>query len=73
MDGCGLLRRGDVEIDYAVHGPDAGEPLLLIMGLGMQRIAWPVSLLDAFARQGFRVISFDNRDSGLSTRPACTR
>lgn len=68
MDGCGLLRRGDVEIDYAVHGPDAGEPLLLIMGLGMQRIAWPVSLLDAFARQGFRVISFDNRDSGLSTR-----
>lgn len=68
MTGPGPLRRGGVEIDYAVHGPDAGEPLLLAMGLGMQRIAWPVSLLDAFARQGFRVISFDNRDIGLSTR-----
>ena len=62
------LQRDSVLIDYAVHGPEQGEPLLLIMGLGMQRIAWPVSLLDAFARQGFRVISFDNRDIGLSTR-----
>ncbi|MBK6726557.1 MAG: alpha/beta hydrolase [Xanthomonadales bacterium] len=62
------LQRDSVLIDYAVHGPEAGEPLLLAMGLGMQRIAWPVSLLDAFARQGFRVITFDNRDIGLSTR-----
>jgi len=57
-----------IEIDYALHGPEQGVPLLLIMGLGMQRIAWPDSLLDALAGQGFRCISFDNRDIGLSTR-----
>jgi pimeloyl-ACP methyl ester carboxylesterase len=62
------LQRDALVIDYAVHGPDDGVPLLLAMGLGMQRIAWPPSLLDAFARRGFRVISFDNRDIGLSTR-----
>lgn len=62
------LQRGGVEIDYAVHGPDAGPPLLLVMGLGMQRTAWPQSLLDALVQQGFRCISFDNRDIGLSTR-----
>lgn len=59
---------GGIELDYALHGPEQGVPLLLIMGLGMQRIAWPSSLLDALAESGFRCISFDNRDIGLSTR-----
>ena len=63
-----LLHRDGVDIEYATHGPDDGVPLLLVMGLGMQRTAWPESLLDAFVRQGFRCISFDNRDIGLSTR-----
>lgn len=57
-----------IEIDYAVHGPDDGEPLLLIMGLAMQRVAWPAALLDDLAARGFRCITFDNRDIGLSTR-----
>lgn len=38
------------------------------MGLGMQRTAWPASLIEAFVQQGFRCIGFDNRDIGLSTR-----
>ncbi|HET9483973.1 MAG TPA: alpha/beta hydrolase, partial [Xanthomonadales bacterium] len=57
-----------VTIDYAVAGPDDGVPLLLIMGLGMQGIAWPRALVERFVAQGFRVITFDNRDVGLSTR-----
>lgn len=61
-------RHADIELDYAVHGPEQGVPLLLIMGLTMQRTAWPDSLLDALANEGFRVITFDNRDIGLSTR-----
>ena len=68
MAAANLLRRDGVEIDYATHGPDDGVPLLLIMGLGMQRTAWPETLIDALVRQGFRCISFDNRDIGLSTR-----
>lgn len=59
---------GPIELDYACHGPEDGEPLLLIMGLSMQRIAWPQSLLDALADHGLQVITFDNRDIGLSTR-----
>lgn len=56
-----------IELDVDERGPAGGEPLLLIMGLGMQQIAWPDSLLDALAAAGFRVIRFDNRDAGRST------
>jgi len=62
------LRLSEITLDYDVHGPDDGIPLLLVMGLGMQRTAWPPSLLDALARRGMRCITFDNRDVGLSTR-----
>lgn len=53
-----------IEVD--IHGPDDGEPLLMIMGLGMQLIAWPDGLVDQLVARGFRVIRFDNRDVGLS-------
>jgi pimeloyl-ACP methyl ester carboxylesterase len=48
------------------HGPPSGEPLVLIMGLGMQLVAWPDGLVQALVKSGFRVIRFDNRDIGLS-------
>tara|TARA_Y100000814_G_scaffold271003_1_gene227443 strand:+ start:137 stop:928 length:792 start_codon:yes stop_codon:yes gene_type:complete len=38
------------------------------MGLGAQLIGWPIEFVDHLASQGFRVIRFDNRDSGLSTK-----
>jgi pimeloyl-ACP methyl ester carboxylesterase len=41
--------------------------VLLIMGLGMQLIAWPPALVKGLEDGGFRVIRFDNRDVGLST------
>lgn len=40
--------------------------VLLIMGLGMQLIAWPAAFVQALVEAGFRVIRFDNRDTGLS-------
>ncbi|WP_457324303.1 alpha/beta fold hydrolase [Roseateles sp. P5_E11] len=55
-----------VQIEVDIHGPDNGEPLLLIMGLGMQLIAWPEGFVDELVARGFRVIRFDNRDVGLS-------
>ena len=48
------------------RGPRDGEAVLLIMGLGMQLIAWPEALVDDLVLRGFRVIRFDNRDIGLS-------
>jgi pimeloyl-ACP methyl ester carboxylesterase len=55
-----------VHIEVDVRGPDSGEPLLMIMGLGMQLVAWPEGLVDELVAHGFRVIRFDNRDIGLS-------
>lgn len=42
--------------------------VLLIMGLGLQLIAWPQELVEGLEAAGYRVIRFDNRDVGLSTR-----
>ncbi|MEO6280246.1 alpha/beta fold hydrolase [Roseateles sp.] len=55
-----------VRIEVDIRGPDSGEPLLMIMGLGMQLVAWPDGLVDELVAHGFRVIRFDNRDVGLS-------
>ena len=57
-----------INIEYEVHGADDGEPLLLIMGLGMQLTRWPAPLYEKLVARGFRVIRFDNRDVGLSQK-----
>ena len=46
----------------------SGEVVVLIMGLGMQLVAWPVELVQALVQQGYRVIRHDNRDIGLSQK-----
>ncbi len=55
-------------IEYDITGPDDAEPVLLIMGLGAQMTRWPQGFLDELASRGLRVIRFDNRDVGLTTR-----
>src|SRR5262245_53882994 len=69
VETTGVCRagRGGVEIAYEALGPQEGEPLLLIMGLGMQMVAWHDDFLRALVTRGFRVARFDNRDVGLST------
>ena len=57
-----------MQLDHACFGDPSNPPLLLIMGLATQRTAWPRSWIDAFVASGFYVITFDNRDIGLSTR-----
>jgi hypothetical protein len=42
------------------------EVVLLIMGLGMQLVAWPPAMVQALVDAGYRVIRHDNRDIGLS-------
>lgn len=60
------LSANGVRLEVEVHGPDSGEPLLMIMGLGMQLVAWPDGLVEQLVARGFRVIRYDNRDIGLS-------
>ena len=59
---------GELELVYETIGDPGGEPLLLVMGLGMQLIHWDRELCELFAGRGFHVIRFDNRDAGLSTK-----
>src|SRR3982751_680707 len=57
----------DIEVEDTHPGDATGRPVvLLIMGLGMQLIAWPPAMVQAIADAGFRVVRFDNRDIGLS-------
>ena len=55
-----------IPLEYDIHGPEGGEPLLLIMGLGVQMTRWPQEMVDDLAKRGYRVIRHDNRDVGLS-------
>ena len=55
-----------ITIEVDDQGPRDGDPLLLIMGLGMQLIAWPQELVEDLIARGYRVIRMDNRDAGLS-------
>ena len=57
-----------IELEYEVFGDDDGVPLLLIMGLGAQLVAWDPHFCEALGDRGFRVIRYDNRDIGLSTK-----
>jgi pimeloyl-ACP methyl ester carboxylesterase len=57
-----------IEVEYEVFGDEAHPPLLLVMGLGAQMIAWEDPFCTQLAGRGFRVIRFDNRDVGLSTK-----
>lgn len=58
---------GDVELFYETFGNPEDPPLLLIMGLGAQMIAWPDEFCEGLVDRAFYVIRFDNRDIGLST------
>lgn len=56
-----------IEIEYDCFGKDDAEAILLISGLGTQMIRWSETFCQMLAEQGYRVIRFDNRDTGLST------
>jgi pimeloyl-ACP methyl ester carboxylesterase len=57
-----------IQLEYEVFG-DAGAPtLVLVMGFAAQMIIWHVDFCRQLADRGFRVVRFDNRDVGLSTK-----
>ncbi|MEO1047764.1 MAG: alpha/beta hydrolase [Pseudomonadota bacterium] len=56
------------EIFYEEAGERSNETILLVMGLGVQMIHWPIEFVDALVDRGFHVVRFDNRDIGLSQK-----
>jgi pimeloyl-ACP methyl ester carboxylesterase len=57
-----------IDIEYETSGDPADPPLLLVMGLGAQLIAWPEKFVEDLTARGFFTIRYDNRDIGLSTK-----
>lgn len=61
------IKVNGVELACDEFGEVDGIPLVLIMGFSMQMIAWHEEFCSRLAKEGFRVVRFDNRDIGHST------
>jgi pimeloyl-ACP methyl ester carboxylesterase len=61
-------RNGDVELYWESFGDPADPALLLVNGLGSQCINFAEAWCERFVAEGFRVLRFDNRDVGLSSK-----
>ncbi|UXA20557.1 alpha/beta fold hydrolase [Mycobacterium sp. SMC-4] len=64
----GKAPSGDLEIHYEDMGHPDDPAVLLIMGLGAQLVFWRDGFCRKLVDQGLRVIRFDNRDVGLSSK-----
>jgi pimeloyl-ACP methyl ester carboxylesterase len=63
-----LVGIGQIELETVTHGDPGAPAILLIQGLGTPLTRWPAALIAHLTGAGFRVIVFDNRDIGLSTK-----
>lgn len=60
--------KSGITISYQDKGKKSAPVIIMIMGLGAQLTVWPDELYFGLVAKGFRVIRFDNRDTGLSSQ-----
>ncbi len=65
---AGKVTANGITITYESFGANNRETILLIAGTNAQLTAWPVEFCNELVKRGYRVIRFDNRDIGLSTK-----
>jgi pimeloyl-ACP methyl ester carboxylesterase len=63
-----IVKANGIDVCCETFGDASAPPVLLIMGLGAQMIAFDEAFCAALAAKGFYVVRFDNRDIGRSTR-----
>ncbi|RQW64978.1 alpha/beta fold hydrolase [Vibrio viridaestus] len=56
-----------LSLEYQILGEQNSKTLLMIQGLSMQLIDWPEEMLEELSKH-FKLIIFDNRDIGYSTK-----
>jgi pimeloyl-ACP methyl ester carboxylesterase len=61
------LAANGITLAYDSFGDEAAETILLIAGLGTQMIRWTDAFCRELVTRGYRVVRFDNRDTGRST------
>src|ERR1700686_2430867 len=59
-----------IELEYDVFGEAEAPTIVLVMGFSLQMTAWDPRFCETLAARGFRVVRFDNRDVGKSTKLA---
>ncbi len=57
-----------ITLEYETAGSSADPPLLMVSGYGSQLVSWPRAFCERLAAGGRFVISYDNRDCGLSSK-----
>ena len=57
-----------IEIFYEVIGEPGHPVIVLISGTGAQLVSWQPEFMHLLVAEGFRVVRFDNRDTGYSQR-----
>nr|WP_315032996.1 alpha/beta hydrolase [uncultured Chryseobacterium sp.] len=60
------IQMGEINLAYEIFGEENNNIIVLISGLGNSMIRWDISFCRLLVENGFRVIRFDNRDSGSS-------
>lgn len=65
---AGIAKSGDLDIHYEDMGDPNDPAVVLIMGLGAQLLLWRKDFCEKLVNQGLRVIRYDNRDVGLSSK-----
>ncbi|HZA12398.1 alpha/beta hydrolase [Mycobacterium sp.] len=65
---AGTAKSGDLHIYYEDMGDPNDPAVLLIMGLGAQLLLWRPGFCEKLVDLGLRVIRYDNRDVGLSSK-----
>lgn len=63
-----VFESGGVRLAYERVGDPSAPAVLLLMGLGMPKEAWPASFVEGLVREGFQVVMPDNRDAGRSSK-----
>jgi pimeloyl-ACP methyl ester carboxylesterase len=64
---AGYVDTNGVRLRYEELGRPDGAPVLLVMGRGASVVWWPPELIQGLVGAGYRVVQFDNRDTGLSS------
>lgn len=62
-----VVKANGIDIWCEDFGREADPAILLIMGIGTSGVAWPDELCERLVSSGFRVVRYDNRDTGLSS------
>ena len=64
----GYAEANNISIYYEDMGKQHHPVILLVCGMSVQLIHWPDDFCQKLVAQGYRVVRFDNREAGLTTR-----